>query len=152
MSRGYSVVALDNPRDPLNIGSALRACGCYESKLMVVGGPRCGKFRQPTDTQRHHRHMPVVLVRDVFDALPFDCVPVAVDIVEEATSLTHYEHPERAFYIFGAENATLGARVLDRCRDKVYVPTRYCMNLAAAVNVVLYDRMAKGMRPIDGKG
>jgi tRNA(Leu) C34 or U34 (ribose-2'-O)-methylase TrmL len=25
----------------------------------------------------------------------------------------------------------------------IYIPTRYCMNLAATVNVVLYDRMAK---------
>jgi tRNA(Leu) C34 or U34 (ribose-2'-O)-methylase TrmL len=26
----------------------------------------------------------------------------------------------------------------------VYIPTTGCMNLAATVNVVLYDRMAKG--------
>ncbi len=26
----------------------------------------------------------------------------------------------------------------------VYVPTRHCMNLAATVNVVLYDRLSKG--------
>ena len=57
--------------------------------------------------------------------------------------LPEYQHPERAFYIFGAEDATLGARVLDRCRDRVFVPTVRCMNLAATVNVVLYDRMAK---------
>ena len=33
--------------------------------------------------------------------------------------------------------------VLAWCRDVVYVPTRYCMNLAATVNVVLYDRASK---------
>ena len=63
--------------------------------------------------------------------------------VEGATSLVDYIHPERAFYIFGAEDATLGERVLSRCRDVIYVPTSGCMNLAATVNVVLYDRMAK---------
>ncbi|MBU0538004.1 MAG: 23S rRNA methyltransferase, partial [Gammaproteobacteria bacterium] len=26
----------------------------------------------------------------------------------------------------------------------VYIPTKGCMNLAATVNVVLYDRLAKG--------
>ena len=31
--------------------------------------------------------------------------------------------------------------------DKVvYVPTQGCMNLAASVNVILYDRLAKRMR------
>jgi tRNA(Leu) C34 or U34 (ribose-2'-O)-methylase TrmL len=29
------------------------------------------------------------------------------------------------------------------CRDRVYVPTRRCLNLAAAVNIVLYDRFVK---------
>jgi tRNA(Leu) C34 or U34 (ribose-2'-O)-methylase TrmL len=28
----------------------------------------------------------------------------------------------------------------------VYVPTQGCMNLAASVNVILYDRLAKGFR------
>jgi tRNA(Leu) C34 or U34 (ribose-2'-O)-methylase TrmL len=142
--RGYSVIALDNPRNPINIGSALRACGCFDAKLMVVGGPGRGRMRQPTDTNGQHRHLPLIRVPDVFDAIPFNCVPVAVDLLEGATPLPEYEHPERAFYIFGAENATLGARILDRCRDRIMVPTAYCMNLAATVNVVLYDRMAKG--------
>lgn len=31
--------------------------------------------------------------------------------------------------------------------DLVAVPTRFCMNLAATVNVVLYDRLAKSERP-----
>jgi tRNA(Leu) C34 or U34 (ribose-2'-O)-methylase TrmL len=70
-------------------------------------------------------------------------VPVAVDLIEGATSLVEFKHPERAFYIFGAEDQTLGRRVLDWCKNVVYVPTDRCMNLAATVNVVLYDRLAK---------
>ncbi|HEJ2451415.1 TPA: TrmH family RNA methyltransferase, partial [Vibrio cholerae] len=31
----------------------------------------------------------------------------------------------------------------------VYVPTHGCMNLAATVNVVLYDRLAKSLGEID---
>ena len=73
----------------------------------------------------------------------YDCVPVAVDILPGARCLTTYVHPERAFYIFGPEDGTLGEVITKWCRDVVYVPTAFCMNLAAAVNVVLYDRMAK---------
>ena len=142
--RGYSAVGLDNPKTPANIGSALRACGCYEAALLVLAGPRPMRLAScRTDTQKAYKHMPTVLVDDVFDAIPYDCVPVAVDLVPEAVSLIDYKHPERAFYIFGAEDATLGARILDRCRDIIYVPTNHCMNLAACVNVVLYDRMLK---------
>lgn len=55
------------------------------------------------------------------------------------------DNPKRAFYVFGAEDNTLGSRVLGWCRDVVSVPTNRCMNLAACVNVVLYDRMAKAI-------
>ena len=33
--------------------------------------------------------------------------------------------------------------MLSWCRDVVYIPTNGCMNLAACVNVVLYDRLSK---------
>jgi tRNA(Leu) C34 or U34 (ribose-2'-O)-methylase TrmL len=144
--RGFAVIALHNPKTPANIGGALRACGCYGAKLVVIGGPRPLRLAKlATDTQKAWRHIPHVLVDDIFDACPYDAVPVAIDLIEGARSLLTYNHPERAFYIFGAEDATLGKKVLDKCRDKVVVPTAYCMNLAATVNVILYDRLSKEM-------
>lgn len=139
--RGYACVGLDNPKTPANVGSVLRAAHVYGAGLVVVSGRRFHK--SCTDTTKAWRHMPLLEAEDVFDAIPYDCVPVAVDLVEGATPLPRYRHPERAFYIFGAEDATLGKRILDRCRDKIVVPTKFCMNLAATVNVILYDRMAK---------
>ena len=148
-ARGFAVVALVNPKIPANIGGVLRASGCYGVSLVVIGGPRPARLAGlATDTQKAWRHIPHVLVPDVFDALPYDCVPVAVDLINGAQALPEYTHPERAFYIFGAEDATLGKSVVERCRDKVFVPTgKLCMNLAATVNVVLYDRMAKQRLP-----
>jgi tRNA(Leu) C34 or U34 (ribose-2'-O)-methylase TrmL len=75
--------------------------------------------------------------------IPFGAIPVAVDIVPKAQELGKYIHPESAFYIFGPEDGTLGENVLGFCKDFVYVPTKFCMNLAATVNVVLYDRLVK---------
>jgi tRNA(Leu) C34 or U34 (ribose-2'-O)-methylase TrmL len=80
---------------------------------------------------------------DLSDVIPYGAIPVAVDLVDGAISLPQYYHPERAFYIFGPEDGTLGESVLSWCRDRIMVPTDYCMNLAATVNVVLYDRMVK---------
>lgn len=142
--RGFAVVALVNPKTPANIGGVLRASGCYGAALVVLGGPRPEKIsRLSTDTQKAWRHIPHVMTPDVFDVIPYDCVPVAVDLLPDARPLPRYCHPERAFYIFGAEDATLGKAITDRCRDKIYVPTNGCMNLAATVNVVLYDRLCK---------
>ena len=145
--RGFACIALDNPKSGENVGGALRAVGCYGADLVVLGGGRPKRLLEhPTNTIKAHRHVPTIRVADVFDAIPHDCVPVAVDLVEGARPLPDYVHPDRAFYIFGAEDTTLGRRILSRCRDRVMVPTRYCMNLAATVNVVLYDRMAKEIR------
>jgi tRNA(Leu) C34 or U34 (ribose-2'-O)-methylase TrmL len=144
ITRGFAVIALVNPKTPANIGGVMRASGCYSAALVVLGGPRPQHLSGiATDTQKAWRHIPHVLVPDVFDAIPYNCIPVAVDLLPNARPLQKYQHPERAFYIFGAEDATLGKSITDRCRDRVFVPTAYCMNLAATVNVVLYDRLAK---------
>lgn len=144
MSRGYSVIALDNPKNDVNVGGALRAAECYGGSLVVLSGSRVNYC---SDTRKAYRHMPVIhQVGDLHECIPYDCVPVAVDLVEHARALPEYIHPERAFYVFGAEDATLGDRILSWCRDRVYVPTDGCMNLAATVNVVLYDRMQKARR------
>lgn len=146
MSRGFACIALDNPKSPDNFGGVMRAAHVYGAALVVVAGRRFKDMNCNTNVLRSERHIPVVEVEDVFAALPYDCVPVAVDLIEGATPLPLYAHPRSAFYVFGAEDQTLGARIIDRCRDKIVVPTTFCMNLAATVNVVLYDRMAKRMR------
>lgn len=145
--RGYAAIGLHRPKDPLNIGEALRAAGCYGAAMLAASGTRY--HRSKTDTQAAHRHMPLLQCDDLKLMLPFDCVPVAVDLIAGAQDLTSYTHPQRAFYIFGPEDGTLGDDVLSWCRDVIYVPTRYCMNLAATVNVVLYDRAAKMKTPND---
>lgn len=148
--RGYAVIGLDNPKNTLNIGSTLRAAGVYDAKAVILSGARGAKHinRIPTDTRRAHRHIPLITCDDLHDLIPYGCVPVAVDIIPGARELPGYTHPERAFYIFGAEDATLGDRVTSWCRDVVYIPTSGCMNLAATVNVILYDRLAKQMNAL----
>ncbi len=147
MRRGYAAIGLFNPKTPSNVGSVFRAAGCYGAALVVLAGSRPRRLgRCITDTQKAHRHIPVQIVDHLRDAVPYGCVPVAVDLVENAAPLTEYHHPERAFYIFGPEDGTLGYQHLSWCAHRVYVPTRFCMNLAATVNVVLYDRMCKRER------
>ena len=142
--RGYSVIALDNPKSIPNLGGAMRAAQCYGAALILIGGARLARISHiATDTMKAYRHIPTLWVDDVMNHIPHDCIPVAIDLVEGARELPAYTHPERAFYVFGPEDGTLGKRVLDRCRDKVMVPTDGCMNLAATVNVILYDRLAK---------
>ena len=145
-SRGFSVIALENPRVPENIGSVLRAAFVYNASMVVVGTtkPVSERFLNgKTGTVKASRHMPVLVKSDIFAALPFDTVPVAVEILPDADLLPVFEHPERAFYVFGPENGSINDEIAAACCRKVQIPTKFCMNLAATVNVVLYDRMVK---------
>ena len=148
MSRGFAAIGLVNPKSRENVGSVLRAAGCYEASLVVISGMRPNHYmgRLATDTQKAYRSIPTLRVTDVFEAIPFDCVPVCVELLEESRSLVNFVHPERAFYIFGPEDGTLGAAITKRCKVCVQVPTKFCMNLAATANVILYDRLAKQLR------
>jgi len=139
--RGYAAIGLDNPKCAANVGGVMRAAGCYGAAMVAMSGHRMRNV--PTDVKKQWRTTPVIETEDLRLVIPYDCVPVAVDLVPGARSLASYTHPERAFYIFGAEDATLGERVLSWCRDVVYVPTHSCMNLAATANVILYDRTVK---------
>lgn len=148
VSRGFACIGLFNPKCGANVGGVMRAAGVYGADMVALSGNRPEKLmRWPTDTMKAWRHIPTIMAADLFDALPFDCVPVAVDLVPDARPLPGYKHPERAMYIFGPEDGTLGKAIVSRCRDAIMVPGTHCMNLAATVNVILYDRMAKAMRP-----
>lgn len=140
--RGYSAIGLVRPKDVANVGSVLRAAHCYGAAMVAIQGDRT-PVRSCQDTPQAWRHMPVLRGDDLQSLIPYGAIPVAVDLVDDAESLPFFRHPQRAFYVFGPEDGTLGRSTLDWCVKRVMVPTRACMNLAATVNVVLYDRMAK---------
>lgn len=144
--RGFAAVGLDNPKTPSNIAGVLRACGCYGVSLCAITGKRYQ--RHGADTKKQWREMPLLHVEDLHTVIPYDCVPIAVELSPFAQSIVDFVHPRRAFYIFGAEDNTLGERILSWCHDVIMIPTVSCMNLAACVNVVLYDRMQKQLREV----
>ena len=143
--KGYSAIGLTRPKFAGNVGSVLRAAYCYGASLVAIQGDRT-QIREAADTPNAWQHMPVLRGDDLRAFIPYDCIPVAVDLVDDAVPLPAFQHPRRAFYVFGPEDGTLGKATLDWCPMRVMVPTRMCMNLAATVNVILYDRMAKADR------
>lgn len=138
-------LAVHNPKNSQNIGHLLRAAHAYKADFVLFSGdrqPRCA-----TNVSKAHMEIPTIHTDDIFKSIPYGCVPIAVELTDSAKDLRTFAHPENVIYIFGAEDATLGKRTLDRCKDVVYIPTEICMNLAACANVVLYDRLLKSKLP-----
>ena len=83
------------------------------------------------------------LTESLIDCIPEDVKIICVELVEGATPLPEFKHPENAMYIFGPEDGNIDKKMIQKADSVVYIPTIGCMNLAATVNVLLYDRMAK---------
>lgn len=145
-------IALMNPKSPSNVGSVLRAAGCYQAASIRYTGERYARAKAyATDTKNVQSAIPLTQVAAlVSPSSDQDLVKVGVELVEGAIALPAFTHPENALYIFGPEDGSLDQHTVDQCDHIVYVPTQGCMNLAATVNVLLYDRMAKTMNmPMD---
>jgi tRNA(Leu) C34 or U34 (ribose-2'-O)-methylase TrmL len=146
MNKSFAYIGLVNPKSPENVGMVMRAAGCYEASKVFYTGKRFDRARQFfTDTKNMHEKIPLQGVEDLLTTVPDVAKIVAVELVEGATPIIHFQHPEQAYYIFGPEDGSLSQDILNACDHVVYIPTIGCMNLAATVNVVLYDRLAKSV-------
>ena len=143
--RGFAL-GLFNPKSGLNVGSVIRAAGCFGANLVAYTGKRVSKRDLRPDKAKARRVVPLVHTEDLRGIIPFGYCPVAVDLVDQARCITTFQHPHQAFYVFGPEDSTLGTQVLEWCERRIVIPTRLCLNLAGAVHVVCYDRVAKEIR------
>lgn len=162
VENSHVTVGLTNPKSPSNVGAVMRAAGCYSVEQVLYTGQRYAnavKFngskrnasKHNTDTKNACDKIPLKGV-DGFENieplrtfLPPNTKVICVDLVEGAIPLPHFKHPDQALYIFGPEDGTISQTVINNADAVVYVPTVGCMNLAASVNVLLYDRLAKSL-------
>lgn len=144
------IIGLHNPKSPTNVGAVMRAAGCYNATQVRYNGTRynrAAKFQ--TDTQNIHQRIELVEMDSLTAGLDHKVEIVCVELVVGATALPDFVHPAQALYLFGPEDGSLPQELVDQAQHVVYVPTHGCMNLAATVNVVLYDRLAKTLGPRD---
>jgi tRNA C32,U32 (ribose-2'-O)-methylase TrmJ len=153
----HAVVLID-PKFPHNVGNALRACAVFGANRLAWTGSRVahpdrwtGSARLPRE-ERMKAYASVQLglgdhdpAHAISTLAEWGFTPVAVEVRDEAELLDSFVHPEHAAYVFGPEDGTLGRATLSLCHRFVRIPTavRTPLNLAAAVNIVLYDRHVK---------
>lgn len=142
-------IALVNPKFPHNVGATVRAASCFGVGQVWFSGKRVsldpkGPDRLPRE-ERMKGYNEVDLINGdyFFDAFPKDTVPVAIEVRQNSELLPTFVHPENALYVFGPEDGSIPSSYLRHCHRFVIVPTRHCVNLSAAVYMVLYDRMVK---------
>ncbi len=150
-------VVLINPKYEHNIGGVIRSCSCFGVKELLWTGNR---INIPEDRRmripREERMKGYKNVRWEQNDRPFDmfrgATPVAIELTPNAEPLTTFEHPDDAVYVFGPEDGSISQMAMRHCHRFVFIPSAHCLNLAAAVNIVLsHRRMSRqlaGKEPI----
>ena len=103
----------------------------------------------PDMSRKISQDIPITGVTCMLEDTPDDLKIICVEFAEGAIPLPEFQHPKNAFYVFGPEDGSISQSVIDNADAVIYVPTNGCMNLAATVNVVLYDRLTKSPQEIE---
>jgi len=145
-------VVLINPKFSHNVGATIRACSCFGVESMVWTGSRIDLSKY-TRLPREERMKGYKCVQFVNHQRPFvlfeEFTPVCVEVYENSEPLTTFDHPENAVYMFGPEDGRVPQVVRRLCHRFVHIPSHFCLNLSAAVNVVLAHRLMS--RQITGR-
>lgn len=147
-------ILLQDPKYPHNVGGALRAASCFGADVVWYTGTRLneqirGMKRLPREERMRNygrtrlNSAPEARVLETIDIHYPDLVPVCVEIMPGAESLPWFKHPDNAIYVFGPEDGSVTTGMRAACHRFVSIPTFHCVNLAAAVYLVLYDRITK---------
>lgn len=140
------MIALINPKYIENVGNVIRAASCFGIDKVIYTGNRIQSFKNVDRIPREirlYRHVELTQDDRFFDHLPAGTVPVAVELVNNAENMHHFQHPENALYVFGPEDGSIPRQYLMHCHRFVQIPMQHCANLSACVYMTLYDRMLK---------
>lgn len=138
----YCAIGLNNPKTPSNVGSVLRACACFGADEIFYTGVRYERA-QRFNTNTADARTPLSRVNTFTEISHPGLQTVCVELVEDAIPLQDFTHPAQALYIFGPEDYNLTQKAVDQSDHVVFIPTGGSLNLAAAVNILLYDRTTK---------
>lgn len=144
ISRGYFGIGVERSKTEANVGTLWRSAFSLGASFIFTIGRRYPP--QATDTTQSWRHIPLLEYADVDDFhehIPYDCQVVGVERMDIARRLETFVHPHRAIYLLGPEDGSLSKAALELCQSVVQFDSNYCLNVAAAGTVVMYDRSAK---------
>jgi tRNA G18 (ribose-2'-O)-methylase SpoU len=139
--RGYFGIGAEGISKPMNLGNLMRSAHAFGASFIFLVDAHYTARSALSDTSLAERQMPLYRFDAVDElVLPKGCVLIGIELLEEATLLPSFRHPLNAAYVFGPERSALSPAMVARCDHVVRIPTRFCINLAAAGAIVMYDR------------
>ncbi len=140
--RGYFAVGAEGLSKRMNLGNLLRSAHAFGASFFFTVDADSRLHRAPpSDTSKSPEHLPLFAWNSVAEMdLPGRCQLVGVELTDDAIDLPSFHHPLQAAYVLGPERGSLSEEMLARCDHVVKIPTSFCINVATAGAIVLYDR------------
>jgi tRNA G18 (ribose-2'-O)-methylase SpoU len=140
--KGFFGVGVERISKPMNLGNLFRSAHAFGASFLFTINAQYSRKESRSDTSVAFESLPTWR----YDApeeldLPRGCALVGVELTDDAVALPSFRHPRQAAYVFGPERGSLSPELLDKAEFVVKIPTKFCINLASAGVVVMYDRM-----------
>ena len=146
-SRGYFGVGVEGLSKPMNAGNLFRTAHAFGASFVftIAAEQKVKKVR--SDTSVVPRNLPWYEYDSLDDMkLPAKCKIVGVELLDDAIDLPSFHHPVNAAYILGRERGSLSPQMQEKCDYFIRIPTKFCLNVATAGAIVLYDRILNSGR------
>jgi tRNA G18 (ribose-2'-O)-methylase SpoU len=155
-ARGYFGIGAERISKPLNLGNLVRSAHAFGASFVFTIGAHPNAYDFFSDTSKSSEHLPHYHWESIEEMrLPEDCRLVGVELLEDAEDLPSFPHPVKAAYVLGPELGSLSPELLAKCDHVVRIPTAFCINVAMAGAIVMYDRVKSlgrfPIRPLSAK-
>ncbi len=140
--RGYFGIGVEGISKPMNLGNLMRSAHAFGASFAFTVDAYYKVREAKSDTSKSPDHLPYFAWDSIADmTLPKGCSLVGVELLDEAVDLPSFRHPTRAAYVLGPERGSLTPELIERCEHVVKIPTSFCINVAIAGAVIMYDRV-----------
>lgn len=141
-AKGYFAIGAERMSKSLNLGNLMRSAHAFGASFTFTVGATYRALEAHADTSKTQLHLPHYNWATLDDiSLPGGCKLVGIELLDEAIDLPSFRHPLRAAYVLGPELGSLSPQLLERCDYVVKIPTSFCVNVAMAGAIVMYDRV-----------
>lgn len=140
--RGYFGIGVERLSKPMNAGNLFRSAHAFgASFIFTIGAEFSYRHVRRADTSGTPAEVPLHEYDSLEDlALPKGCRLVGIELTDGAVELPSFRHPRQAAYVLGPERGSLSPSLQERCDFLVRIPTSFCVNVATAGAIVMYDR------------
>ena len=142
-TRGYFGIGIEQVSKPGNMGNLIRSAHAFGASFVLTINPGFSKRElMKTDTSATFEALPYFQYdRHEEMQLPLGCQLVVIELTEAAVPLPSFRHPRRAAYVLGPEKESVSPNLQARADHIIQIPMKFCVNVATAGAIVLYDRL-----------